>query len=379
MALVLNEEQAMLKEAAAGFLAEKAGVAQLRELRDSGSEQGFSSDVWSEMAQMGWAGIAIPEEFGGLGYGYTGLGLVLEQAGRNLSASPLQSTVLVAATLIAELGSQEQKQKLLPAIASGELLVTLALQEGGHHAPLQTAASAVRDGDGFVINGSKLMVLDATSAATFIVIARSSGSAGDEQGLSAFLVDAGADGLKVERRSLVDSRNVGALILDNVRVSAANLLGAEGQAWPGLSRTLDIANIGLAAELLGLSAEAFERTVAYLKERKQFGRVIGSFQGLQHRAAELFAELELGRSIVLQALHAVDDGEADLALMASAAKAKLCEVAQRATNEAIQMHGGIGMTDEYDIGFFIKRARVAQHTFGDYNYHLDRFALLNGF
>ena len=379
MALVLNEEQAMLKEAAAGFLAEKAGVAQLRELRDSGDEQGFSSDVWREMAQMGWAGIAIPEEFGGLGYGYTGLGLVLEQAGRNLSASPLQSTVLVAATLIAQLGSEEQKQRLLPAIASGELLVTLALQEGSHHAPLQSVASAVRDGDEFVLNGSKLMVLDATSAATFLVIARSGGAAGDEQGLSAFLVEADTTGLTVARRSLVDSRNVGALDMDNVRVSAANLLGAEGQAWPGLSRTLDIANIGLAAELLGLSAEAFERTVAYLKERKQFGRAIGSFQGLQHRAAELFAELELGRSIVLQALHAVDDGQADLALMASAAKAKLCEVAQRATNEAIQMHGGIGMTDEYDIGFFIKRARVAQHTFGDYNHHLDRFALLNGF
>ena len=379
MALVLNEEQAMLKEAAAGFLAGKAGMAQLRELRDSGNEQGFSSDVWREMAQMGWAGIAIPEEFGGLGYGYTGLGLVLEQAGRNLSASPLQSTVLVAATLIAELGSEEQKQQLLPAIASGELLVTLALQEGSHHAPLQSVASAVRDGDEFVLNGSKLMVLDATSAATFIVIARTDGAAGDEQGLSAFLVDAGTAGLTVARRSLVDSRNVGALVLDKVRVGASNLLGAEGQAWPGLSRTLDIANIGLAAELLGLSAEAFERTVAYLKERKQFGRVIGSFQGLQHRAAELFAELELGRSIVLQALHAVDSGEPELALMASAAKAKLCEVAQRATNEAIQMHGGIGMTDEYDIGFFIKRARVAQHTFGDYNYHLDRFALLNGF
>jgi acyl-CoA dehydrogenase len=379
MALVLNEEQAMLKEAAAGFLAEKAGVAQLRELRDSGDEQGFFSDVWREMAQMGWAGIAIPEEFGGLGYGYTGLGLVLEQAGRNLSASPLQSTVLVAATLIAELGSEEQKQHLLPAIASGALLVTLALQEGSHHAPLQSVASAVRDGDEFVLNGSKLMVLDATSAATFIVIARTGGAAGDEQGLSAFLVEAGTPGLTVAGRSLVDSRNVGALDMDNVRVGASSLLGAEGQAWPGLSRTLDIANIGLAAELLGLSAEAFERTVAYLKERKQFGRAIGSFQGLQHRAAELFAELELGRSIVLQALHAVDDGQADLALMASSAKAKLCEVAQRATNEAIQMHGGIGMTDEYDIGFFIKRARVAQHTFGDYNHHLDRFALLNGF
>jgi alkylation response protein AidB-like acyl-CoA dehydrogenase len=379
MALVLNEEQVMLKDAAAGFLAEKATVAHLRELRDSASEMGYTPEVWAEMAQMGWAGIAIAEEFGGLGYGYTGLGLVLEQAGRNLSASPLQSTVLVAATAINELGSTQQKEQLLPAIASGEQLVTLAIQEGMHHAPEQTAATAVRESGDYVLNGSKVLVLDAHVADSFIVVARSAGSAGEQQGLSAFLVDKGLAGLAVERRDMVDSRNAGALTLDNVRVSAENLLGAEGEAWAGLNRTLDIANIGLSAELLGLSAEAFERTVAYLKERKQFGRVIGSFQGLQHRAAELFCELELARSIVLKALHAIDDGDDRLSLLASAAKAKLCEVAQRASNEAVQMHGGIGMTDEHEIGFFIKRARVAQHTFGDYNYHLDRFAQRSGF
>ena len=379
MALVLNEEQVMLKDAAAGFLAEKASVAHLRRLRDSGDQQGFSGEVWAEMAQMGWAGIAIAEAYGGLGYGYTGLGLVLEQAGRNLSASPLQATVLVAATLVAELGSTRQKEDLLGAIASGERLVSLALQEGLHHDPLNVAASASLEGDQYIINGCKLMVLDAGSARQFIVIARTGGSPGQEQGLSALLVDTDSAGLSVQRRSMVDSRNVGALSLENVRVPAANVLGAPGEAWAGLARTLDIANIGLAAELLGLSTEAFERTVAYLKERKQFGRVIGSFQGLQHRAAELFAELELARSIVLQALQAVDAGAEDLSLLASAAKAKLCEVAQRASNEAIQMHGGIGMTDEHEIGFFIKRARVAQHLFGDYNYHLDRFARLSGF
>lgn len=379
MALVLNEEQVMLREAAAGFLAEKATVAHLRALRDSGSPRGFDSAVWAGMAEMGWAGIAIAEEFGGLGYGYTGLGLVLEQAGRNLSASPLQSSVLVAATLVAELGSAAQKAELLPAIAAGERLVSLALQEGAHHAPLQTAASAVREGDDYLVSGKKLMVLDATAAGTFIVIVRSGGVAGDEAGLTALLVEAGTTGLSVEPRSMVDSRNAGALLLDKVRVPAANRLGAEGEAWAGLSRTLDIANIGLAAELLGLSAEAFERTVAYLRERRQFGRAIGSFQGLQHRAAELYAELELARSIVLQALHGIDEGAGNLPLLASAAKAKLCEVAQRASNEAIQMHGGIGMTDECEIGFFIKRARVIQHTFGDYNYHLDRFAVLSGF
>ena len=379
MALVLNEEQVMLKDSAAGFLAEKATVAHLRALRDSDSDRGFSDDVWQEMAQMGWAGIAIDEEFGGLGYGYTGLGLLLEQVGRNLSASPLQSTVLVAATLVAQLGNAQQKEQWLPAIAAGDKLVTLALQEGSHHAPQQCVLSATPDGEDYLLNGSKVLVLDAGAADSFIVIARTAGAAGDEQGLSAFLVDADTAGLAIERRSLVDSRDAGALILDGVRVPAANLLGTVDEAWDGLNRALDIANIGLASELLGLSTEAFERTVAYLKERKQFGRVLGSFQGLQHRAAEMFAELELARSIVLQALHSIDGGEQELSLLASAAKAKLCEVAQRATNEAIQMHGGIGMTDEHEIGFFIKRARVAQHTFGDYNYHLDRFATLSGF
>ena len=379
MPLVLNEEQMMLRDTAAGFLAQKATVSHQRELRDSGSEAGFSEAVWTEMAQMGWAGIAIAEEYGGLGYGYTGLGLVLEQAGRHLSASPLQSTVLVAATALAELGSAEQRSRWLPAIAAGEKIVSLALQETQHHAPLDTALAATRQGDEYRLSGSKVLVLDASTAESFIVIARSGESPGEEQGLSAFMVDATAPGLRVERRSLVDSRNAGALVFEDVPVPAANLLGPEDGAWSGLSRTLDIANIGLAAELLGLATEAFERTVAYLVERRQFGRVIGSFQGLQHRAAELFADLELSRSIVLQGLHAVDGGEENLGLYASAAKAKLCAVAERATNEGIQMHGGIGMTDEHEIGFFIKRARVAQHTFGDYNYHLDRFAKLSGF
>jgi alkylation response protein AidB-like acyl-CoA dehydrogenase len=379
MALVLNEEQVMLRDSAAGFLAEKATVAHLRALRDSGSERGFSDDVWREMAQMGWAGIAIPEAFGGLGYGYTGLGLVLEQAGRNLSASPLLSTVLVGATVIEELANEQQKEQLLPAVAAGERLITLALQEGPHHAPVNSVLSATLESDDYILNGRKLLVMEASAADTFIVIARTGGEAGDEQGLSAFLVDAASAGLTIEPRSMVDSRSTGAVVLENVRVPASNLLGEADEAWGGLERALDIANIGLAAELLGLSTEAFERTVSYLKERQQFGRVIGTFQGLAHRAAELFAELELARSIVLQALHKIDEGESELSLVASAAKAKLCEVAQRATNEAIQMHGGIGMTDEHEIGFFIKRARVVQHTYGDYNYHLDRFAQLSGF
>ena len=379
MALVLNEEQVMLKDSAAGFLAEKATVANLRELRDAQDERGYSEQAWQEIAQMGWAGIAIDEAYGGLGYGYTGLGIVLEQIGRNLSPSPLQSSVLVGATVIAQLGSAEQKEALLPAIAAGEKQVALALQEGPHHAPLQTALAASADGAGYRLTGTKVFVLDATSADTFLVVARTAGAPGDEAGLTVFLVDAGAEGLTLDRRSMVDSRNAGQLTLTDVAVDSSAVLGNVGDAAGGLMKAIDIANIGLSAELLGLSSAAFERTVTYLQERKQFGRVIGSFQGLAHRAAELFAELELARSIVLQALHKIDEDAADLSSYASATKAKLCEVAQRATNEAIQMHGGIGMTDEHEIGFFIKRARVAQHTFGDYNYHLDRFAQLSGY
>lgn len=379
MALVLNEEQQMIKDSAAGFMAEKASVSHLRALRDDPQTSGYDPELWREMVDMGWAGIAVSEEFGGLGFGYTGLGLVLEQSGRNLSVSPLQSSVLVGATLIAELGDQAQKESYLPAIAAGEKRVTLALQEGAHHSPESTALAAAKCGSSYTLNGTKTLVLDAPQADAFIVIGRTSGTSGDEQGLSAFLVGATEAGVSIDRNVMVDSRAAATVSFADVAVGEENLLGTEGEAWQGLSRTLDIANIGLAAELLGISVESFERTMEYLKERKQFGKVIGSFQGLQHRAAELFAELELARSVVLQALQAIDEGSEDISLLASAAKAKLCEVAQRATNEGIQMHGGIGMTDEHEIGFFIKRARVAQHTFGDYNYHLDRFALLNGF
>ncbi|MEQ8264692.1 acyl-CoA dehydrogenase family protein [Pseudohaliea sp.] len=378
MTLVLNEEQLMLRDAAAGFLGDRATVAHLRALRDREDGTGFDRATWREMADMGWAGIAIDEAYGGLGCGYTGLGVVLEQAGRHLSASPLESTVLVGATVLAQLATRAQKEEWLPAIAAGERIVTLALQERRHHAPLETAMKATRVDDHYVLDGSKCLVLDAHVADAFIVIARLDGHHSDHHGLSAFIVEAGGEGVRVERRSFVDSRNTGTLLLRDVRVPESHCLGTAGEAWDGLERALDIINIGLSAALLGLATEAFERTVAYLQERKQFGRVIGSFQGLQHRAALLFAELELARSVVLDGLRAVDAGE-DLRLCASAAKAKLCQVAELATNEGIQMHGGIGMTDEHEIGFFIKRARVLQHLFGDSHYHLDRYAALSGF
>ena len=379
MALVLNEEQLMLKDAAAGFLQEKASVAALRALRDSRDEAGYSKELWQEMADMGWAGIAIPEAYGGLDYGYIGLGIVLEQMGRNLSVSPLQSSVLVAATAIALGGSEAQKQAMLPAIASGETIVTLALQEGPHHAPHRTAATATAAGDGYLITGRKVMVADAHVADTLIVVARVAGEAGDSEGLGLFLVDREAAGVTTERVIMVDSRNSGTVTLDSVQVSADQVLGSLDTGSAVLQQVLDVANIGLSAELLGLCLESFERTMEYLKDRKQFGAAIGTFQGLQHRAAEMYAELELAKSIVVRSLQAIDAEDEKLSLLASACKAKVSQVAARVSNEAIQMHGGIGMTDEFDIGFFIKRARVAQQTFGDQSYHLDRYASLSAF
>ncbi len=379
MALVLNEEQLMLKEAAAGFLAEKAPVAALRKLRDERNEQGYSTELWREMAEMGWAGMAIPEAFGGLDYGYTGLGIVLEQMGRNLSVSPLQASILTCATAIARLAGDVQKEALLPALAGGELTMALALQEGPHHGAHKTAMTATAAEDGFVLNGRKVFVLDAHVANKFIVVARTAGEVGEDDGLSLFLVDSGSAGVSAERVVMVDSRNSGNVQFTDVKVGSGDLLGELNTGYAGLQAVLDIVNIGLSAELLGLSLEAYERTVEYLQERKQFGEFIGSFQGLQHRAAEMFSELELARSLVIKALQAIDSDAPNLASLSSACKAKLCEVATRVTNEAIQMHGGVGMTDEFEIGFFIKRARVLQQTFGDYNYHLDRFAGLSNY
>lgn len=379
MALVLNEDQMMLKRSAAGFLAENAPVAALRKLRDERAGDGFCRKTWGEMCALGWAGITIPEEFGGIDFGYVGLGLVLQEMGRNLSISPLQSSVLVAASIIERSGTQLQKEQLLPALAQGSQLLALALQEGAHHAPAATSMLAVSEGDHYLLSGKKVLVMDVQVADQFIVVARTAGQPGDRSGLSLFLVDADAVGLSHERVVMVDNRNSGNLVLDNVSVAAEAVIGRVNSGWDVLDAVLDIANIGLAAELLGIAEEAFAKTQEFLKERTQFGNRIGSFQALQHRAALMFVELELCKSIVLQALKGIDEGVENLPVLASAAKAKACEVAELVTSEAIQMHGGIGMTDECDIGFYIKRARVAQQTFGGRSYHMNRFASLNNY
>ena len=382
MSLVLSEDQQLLKDSAKAFVDQNAPVSVLRGLRDSKDAQGYDQNLWRQMLELGWAGMAIPEAYGGFEFGYGGLGVVLEESGRTLVSSPLIATVLLGASAINELGSDAQKSEFLPQVVSGELLLALAIDEKPHHRPCRIETYAGKSGEGYVLNGCKTFVLDGHIANKLVVVARTAGAIDDEAGLSVFLVDAAAEGVSINRSWMVDSRNSAMLSLNDVKVGADALLGAEGGAYSSLTRVLDIGRIGVAAEMLGSMQQAFEITLDYLKQREQFGVLIGSFQGLQHRAAEMYSEIELCKSAVRAALAALDDADktdADIAEFASIAKAKLSEVATLVSNEAVQMHGGIGMTDEYDIGFYMKRARVAAAFLGDALFHRERYASLNGF
>ncbi len=378
MALVLNEEQQLLKESAEGFFKEKAPVSHLRRLRDDKDELGYSKDLWAEMSEMGFAGLLVDEDHGGTAFGYVGAGIVAEAMGHTLSPSPFMASSIVAASVVAAAGSEAQKAELLPAIASGELVVTLAIDEGSRHNPEGVALKAEKAGDGYKLSGLKTFVPDGSGADKILVLARTSGEAGERDGLSLFVVDRGTKGLIIDSIVSVDSRNWTKVTFESVSLDGTALIGGEGKALDTVESALDRARIVVAAELLGISQYCFTETVEYLKERKQFGVPIGSFQALQHRAAELYGEIEVTRSAVLKALQMADAG-GDVAWFASLAKAKASKTAELTTNEAIQMHGGIGMTDEFDMGFYIKRARVLQHLYGDFNYHADRFARLSGY
>ena len=379
--MILSDEQTMLKDTAKEFCANNAPIGQLRKLRDEDSADGFDRDTWHKMAELGWAGIPFPEEHGGLAFGYKGLGVVTEETGRTLAASPLYATVWLGGTLVNLGGSDAQKAALLPKIAAGETLLALALEESHRHDPYGIAARAERSGDGYALSGAKKFVLDGHVADQLVVAARTGGKRGDRDGISLFLVPRSAKGVTVTRTKMVDSRNAANVELDNVAVGADALLGSEGQGADVLDPALDIARIGLCAEMLGATQECFERTVQYLKDREQFGVPIGSFQALKHRAANMFCEIELSKSCVLEALTALDEGRdaGEVAKLASLAKAKVGETFHTVSREGIQMHGGIGMTDEFDIGFFIKRAAVTEQTFGDMHFHRDRYGVLEGY
>ena len=381
MPMILNEEQNMLKDSAKDFCTNSAPIGQLRTLRDEENPKGFDQDTWRAMVELGWAAIPWSEDHGGLAFGYKGLGVVTEETGRTLAASPLYASVWVGGTVLNLGGSDAQKSEILPQVAAGEVLLALALEEGHRHNPYGVSTTATAADDGFVLKGEKTFVLDGHVADHLIVVARTSGASGDRAGLSLFMVPADADGITVTRTKMVDSRNAANISLADVKVGQDALIGTLDQGADVLDPALDIARIGLCAEMLGSLQECFERTVEYLKERKQFGVAIGSFQALKHRAANMFCEIELSKSCVLEALTALDENRdaSDIAKLASLTKAKVGETFNLVSREGIQMHGGIGMTDEFDIGFFIKRAAVTEQTFGDVNYHRNRYGELEGY
>ncbi len=378
MPLILTDEQAMIRDSADGFFAEHAPVSELRRLRDARDETGFSRELWKAMAEMGFAGILVPEAHGGVGLGHVAAGLVQEAIGRNLSATPFLSTAVLAVTALAA-GSEEQQAAHLPKIAAGDEIIAVALDEKSRHTPSHVETRAEPSGNGFKLTGTKSFVLDGHVADKLIVAARTGGEADDKDGITLFLVSPDASGVSIDRTVMVDSRNAATVTLDGVQVDGADVIGSFGGGWPVIERVLDAGRACLAAEMLGVSTESFTRTVDYLKQREQFGVKIGTFQALQHRAAHLFCEVELVRSATLRALQALDSGDATAPMFASLAKAKAGEVVKLATNEAVQMHGGIGMTDEFDIGFFMKRARAAAETFGDAAFHGDRLARIMGY
>ncbi|TAL35651.1 acyl-CoA dehydrogenase family protein [Phenylobacterium sp.] len=360
---VLTEEQSMLRDAAKSWVQEKSPVTAFRKMRDSGVEIGYDVAAWNEMAEMGWAGVIIPEEYGGSNFGYLSLGLVLEELGRTLTASPLIASGLGAASALILGGSESQKGEWLPKIADGSVVAALAVDEGPHHKPEKVEATV----SGGKLTGKKVFVLEGMAANVFVVSAKEGGK------IELYLVKADDAGVKRTKLSLADSR--GAANVEFNGAAADKLTGGAEL----LEKVLDRARAGIAAEMLGAATQAFEVTLDYLKTRVQFGQVIGSFQALQHRAAKMFTELELARSAVEAALTAIDNDSPDVPELVSLSKAKMGDTFHLISNEMVQMHGGIGMTDAHDAGFYLKRARAAEAAFGNQAYHRDRYAKIQGY
>lgn len=379
MKLVLNEEQQMLSDSAKDFAANRTPVNHFRSLRDNNDPLNWDKDVWKEMVDLGWAGILIPQEFGGSDFGLAGISVIMQEVGKTLTPSPLFATAVMGASAINTFGTQEQKAEYLPKIAAGNITTAIAIDEESHHAPFNSMAQAELVGDEWVLNGKKKFVVDGASADILIVLARTSGIKGDKAGLTLFIVDASHTGVEIIKTDMADCRNYANIVLDNVKISKDALLGDQESGGEAIDKILDEGRIALSAEMLGNSEAAFEMTLNYLKERKQFGVLIGTFQALQHRAAEIFCEIELTKSAVMAAMQGADENNNDLQRMASLAKSIAGETLYLVSNESVQMHGGIGVTDEYDIGFYMKRARVAEVIFGGANFHQERYANLSNF
>ena len=379
MKLILNEEEQFLRDTAKNFAEERSPITHFRSLRDNNDPILWDKDLWSEMSKLGWPGIMIPEKYGGSNFGISGICVVLQECAKTLTPSPLFATGVLGAFSIKTYGTDEQKEKYLPSIASGDLTVSLAIDESSHHNPYETELSAKKNNNNYLLSGKKVFVIDGASSDLLIVLARTSGNKGDSTGLTLFLIDSNQTGIDKVKLEMADSRNYANITFENVDVPSENILGDPEAGGEAIDNILDIGRIAISAEMLGNSEAAFETTLDYLKQRKQFGVLIGSFQALQHRAAEMFCEIELTKSSVMAAMRAADEGSNELQRLSSLAKTVAGETLHLVSNEAIQMHGGIGVTDEYDVGFFLKRARVAEQIFGSSKFHTERYANLSGF
>lgn len=375
MPLYLNDEQTMLRESAQQFVSEAAPVSHMRALRDANDATGFSRDLWKQFAEMGFTGILIPESDGGLGLGHVEAGVVLEEIGRNLSPSPFLTTAVAA---VAALRGTAQRERWFPGILSGETVAALAIDERAKHGDA-IGMKAERSGNGFKLTGAKQFVAHGHVADLLIVAARTAGSPEDADGVTLFAVPKDAANLTADPQRLADASLAARMTFDGVEVDADAVIGEVDGGRSVLSALLGAGRTGAAAEMLGVGGGAMDMTVQYLKERKQFGVLIGSFQALQHRAAHLYSELEVARAAVLKAQQLLDAGDARADEAVSVAKAMAGMASTLAVQEGVQMHGGIGMTDEYDIGFYMKRGRVLAELFGDTNYHADALARAAGY
>jgi alkylation response protein AidB-like acyl-CoA dehydrogenase len=369
MPLYLTEDQAMLRDTAREFMTAE-GTGQLRKYRDMGCTDGFGHALWRQFGEMGFTGILIDEADGGLGLGHVEAGVVLEEIGRTLAPSPFLVTAVAA---VEALRGTAQRERWLPGILAGETVAALAVDEGPKHRPERIAMRAERAGNGFRLTGRKQFVVQGASADFTIVAAQA------DEGLTLFSVEKDAANLEVEGVRLVDASIGARMDFRGVEVDADAVIGEVGRGEQLLRRVLNAGRAGAASEMVGVASGAMAMTVDYLKQRKQFGRLIGEFQALQHRSAHLYSELEIARAAALKAQQLLDEGSEEAEAMVSVAKAKAGRVSTLAVQEGVQMHGGIGMTDEYDIGFYMKRDRVLNELWGDPNYHADKVARLKGY
>ena len=379
MPLFHDEDQAMLADTASGFMTEEGNIQKhLRHWRDRDCPDGFGHGLWKQMAEMGFTGMLLPEGDGGLGMGHVEAGIVLEEIGRNLTPSPFLTSSVLAATALKH-GSNDLKGRYLPGLIEGDAVFAVAIDETAKHRPERVAAKAEKSGNGFKLSGSKSFVVQGASADMIVVAARTSGSDADEDGITLFAVPKDASNMSQDCVRLVDSSMATHMTFDGTELDGDAVIGEVDGGRAVLNQMLMAGRVGSAAEGVGVARGAMDMTVDYLKQRKQFGKLIGEFQALQHRAAHLYSEVEIARAAVIKAQQLLDGNSDRADLMVSVAKAKVARTAGLAVKEGVQMHGGIGMTDEYDIGLYMKRDRALQEFMGDAYYHANRVAELSGY